>query len=323
MRGAAAVALCGLALGLWSRSAGAQSAEAEELFHQGRKALEAGDFAVACAKLDASERLERAVGTLMSLSACEEAMGHLAGARQHMQEAADWAFAKNDPLHRGPVAREKFNALDRRVPRLTLTLLPGAPASSRASRDDVDLGTAGFGAPLPVDPGRHTIIVTAPGHRPAAFEADLREGEAKTLTVAPGAAVRGASSEGPAGSGEGATTVRRHQRAAGLAIGALGIVGAGLGAGLGAAAGAKWSDAKRACVPGACGASSEAQADRNRAEAWATASTAWFVASGAALATGLVLVLTSHRSAESSTLARLSPLVGSREGGLVLSGSFR
>ncbi|NOU28880.1 MAG: hypothetical protein HOO96_13330, partial [Polyangiaceae bacterium] len=49
--------------------------DAETLFREGRKALEAGDYAVACAKFAESQRIEPAPGTLLNLAGCEERSG--------------------------------------------------------------------------------------------------------------------------------------------------------------------------------------------------------------------------------------------------------
>ena len=87
-----------------SLSAQSGSAEAAELFKQGRAALQTKDYATACPKFVASLRLERAVGTLISLADCEQATGRLASARQHWQEAADFADALHDSLNRGAYA---------------------------------------------------------------------------------------------------------------------------------------------------------------------------------------------------------------------------
>jgi len=321
---------CLLAVALSAGQAAAQSAEAEELFKQGRQALEAGDPATACTKLAASERLEKAVGTLISLASCEEALGRLAGARQHLQEAADWADAKNDPLHRGPIARARFAALDKRVPRLTLKLAPGAPPQTRVARDDVDLGSAGFDAALPVDPGHHTLVISAAGHEPATLDVDLAEGDLRTLTVSPGktasVAVPLATTpvDGPPPLVVGPRGGWSTQRTAGLLVGAIGLAGVGLGAYLGLTASSKWSDARSACTPGACGPGSTAQNDKGDAQTAATASTITFLAGGAAVVGGAILFLTGHARAEVTAARKLDlmPFASAGGGGIVLRATF-
>src|SRR4051812_35345515 len=58
----------------------AQSAEAEVLFRDGRTLIRRGKLAQGCDKLDASERLESSVGTLLNLGDCREKLGKFASA---------------------------------------------------------------------------------------------------------------------------------------------------------------------------------------------------------------------------------------------------
>lgn len=294
------------------------SAEAEELFKQGRAALEAKDYVTACKKLAESNRLERAVGTLISLATCNEAQGKLASARANWQEAADFADATNDRLQRGPGARQKFEELDKRVPRLTIVRSAKAPASTSAKRDDVVLGAGSFDTPLPIDPGKHVIVASADGFAPRSFEVTLAEGEKKTLEIEPGAAVappnptQDRKPDQPAAENDGSS-----MRIAGYVVGGVGVVGLAVGTIFGLRASSKWDDAQKACVPGKCGAGSDAQNDKDAAATSGNVSTVTFLLGGAALATGIVLVVLAP-SSRSSTSARVAP----SPGGLSLVGSF-
>ena len=298
---------------------GSGSAEAEELFKEGRAALDARDYPMACTKLGESNRLERAVGTLISLAQCEEAQNKLASARQHWQEAADFADALQDRLQRGTAARQKFAELDKRVPRLTVTRAPSAPASITVRRDDVTLMPASFGSALPVDPGAHVIVVSAEGHEPKQFEIALAEGESKSIAVEPGAEipVRPPPPEtdaGPLKEGDGGSL-----RIAAYAMGGVGVVGLGLGTIFGLRAKSKWSDAQDGCKPGACGASSAAQANKDSATTSGNVSTVAFIVGGAALATGVVLFVVSRSPKTASTVG---VQVGPTLGGVSAAGAF-
>jgi hypothetical protein len=160
--------------------------DAEELFKQGRAALEAGDYRVACDKLEASLHIERAVGTLMSLAKCEEAVNKIASAREHWQEAGDLADASYDRLKRGPACREKFAELDPRVPRLTINVV-NPPPGTIVKRDGVPLVAAALNTAMPVELGAHKVEVEAPGFEPRSYDVDLLERQAKTLEVRAGA----------------------------------------------------------------------------------------------------------------------------------------
>jgi hypothetical protein len=325
-----AVALAVILVG-GPRHAFAQSAEAQALFDQGRRALAARQYAAACDKFEASEHIERAVGTLLSLAECEEALGRLAGARLHLQEAATLADAVQDPAKRGPVARARFADIDKRVPRLTLVLSPDAPKETRALRDQVDLGEGAFGTPLPVDPGRHTVTVSAAGRQDTSYEVELKEGEQRTLEVAPGVLLGNAPLPAPPTSPAPAAfhpSAREPARATdapqppsssssarrtwGYVVGGVGVAGLGVGTWLGVAALSTWSQAKKDCGAG-CASGTHARQEESTAHTQATGSTISLVAGGAALAAGAYLILTTRSSSLPATGWRLAPWVG--EGG--------
>jgi hypothetical protein len=288
------------------------SAEAEELFKQGRAALEAKDYAAACSRLAESNRLERAVGTLISLAQCEEAQNKLAAARQHWQEAADFADALHDRLNRGPAARQKFTELDKRVPRLTVKRTPNAPPGTTVKRDEVELTFGSFGSALPVDSGKHVLVVSALQHESRSFEITLAEGESKEVEVEPGAETSEPLPTPLASVGRD-TRNGSMLRVAGYVVGGAGIVGIGLGAVFGLQAASKWSSAQDGCKPGACGAGSQARGDQDTASRSGTISTITFVIGGAALATGIALVLlapSSSTSAPTAATVRLTPGLG-------------
>jgi hypothetical protein len=186
-RTAVALGLLVLVVARVGRADGDVTAQAEELFQEGRRAFEAHDYATATEKLAASLKLEPAVGTTISLAECDEATGHLAGARQRWQEAAELADAKHDPLRRGAFAWQRFSAIDARLPRLLLRPKAGAPSDTVYRRDDQPKASAAFDVELPVDPGVHLITVTAAGYEARSYRIDLVERERRVLEVEPGA----------------------------------------------------------------------------------------------------------------------------------------
>lgn len=162
------------------------AATAEAMFLDGRHAMEAGDYAHACPKFAESQRLDPAAGTLMNLAACEEKLAKLASAWQHWKEAIDALPPKDDRI---AFAHSRVVDLERRLSWLTVNLAPGTDASARVLRDDVELGRASQGVPLPVDAGEHTVTVLVPGRAPDRLTVSLLEAEAKTIEVREGAAV--------------------------------------------------------------------------------------------------------------------------------------
>ena len=273
----------------------------------------------------------------MSLATCEEALVRLAAARVHWQEAADWAEATHDPLSRAPFARRRFEALDPRVPRLTLRLAAGAPQDSSVKRDGVDLKTIAFDVALPVDPGEHTVVVTAAGRSEAKLEVTLGEGEQKILEVAPGppfaaagappinGTARAASETRGAGAADASSSsAGKGQNTLAMVAGGVGVLSLGTGVVTGLVASSKWSAARSDCKPGACDAGSRAQGERSDAVTTAAISTISFAAGGALLAAGIALWLTSpsHAAHHHAASMRVVPTVGTNGGGVACFGGF-
>ncbi len=313
---------------LLAQSAKSGSAEAEELFKQGRAALEARDYATACARFSSSLAIERAVGTLISLAQCEEASGRLASARQHWQEAADLADATNDRLNRGPVARKKVAELDPKVPRLVVRLAAGAPEGTTVQRDDVDLGSKVFGVALPVDPGPHVLTVVAPGRASRKYSITAAVGE-NVVEVEPGtpdaapvspAPVAPAQPLAPAATASSPPSASHGgvRPLAWVALG-LGVVGVGVGSYFGVDAMSKWSDAKNSCGTG-CPDGSRARNERSDALSGATVSTVSFVVGGVGLAAAAWLLL-APQAPETARL-RIEPSIGYGSAGLQARGAF-
>jgi hypothetical protein len=156
-------------------------AAAQWLFRDGRALMKKGDFPAACAKLEESQRLDPAVGTLMNLAECEERIGRRASAWQRWGAALE-QLPRDD--RRRALATRRIAALEKTVARLTIVVAPGAPPGLQIRRDGVLVGAGSLGSPLPIDPGRHVITVVAPGGQPPRdLEVDIDEGEQCTLKV--------------------------------------------------------------------------------------------------------------------------------------------
>lgn len=281
---------------------------AEALFRQGRDALARGDWSAACPKFAESQRLDPAVGTLMNVADCDEHEGHLARAWEEWQEAIDQLRHSGDD--RVTIALARREALDARVPRLTLRLAEGA--SAEVTRDGVTLGRASLGVALPVDPGAHTIVVSAPGRETVTRVATLREGESVELTLAPGPAT---TAPPPAPSPPSRMST---PRAIGYGAIAAGAVALGV-----AVVSALVVVHEKSVVDASCGpdnACSPAGLDAARAgKTWVTINTVSSVIALAAGGVGVTLLLATPSSSRKTSVAPVAPPTV----GLVLTGSFR
>ncbi|HVY31252.1 MAG TPA: hypothetical protein VHB79_32065 [Polyangiaceae bacterium] len=144
-----------------SRAALAQNpAAAEALFEQARAAMAAGDYDIACARLRDSDKLDPAVGTRFNLADCEERRGHVATAWSLFRGVLSELSQDDD---RKPIAEERAKALEPRMPFLTLVRRPETPSDARVRIDGVELGEGSLGVPLPMDPGKHELVLLSGG----------------------------------------------------------------------------------------------------------------------------------------------------------------
>lgn len=207
-------------------------AGAEALFREGRALSDAGDIAGACAKFRESDRLDPALGTTFNIADCEERLGRLARAWTLFDEVSQRLPAADK---RRAVAQKRAAALEPRLPKLSIRLAAGAPEGTRVVRDGVELGSASHGSALPVDPGEHVVVVSAPGRAERKFELIVSEREIRALEVAPGEPLASASSARPASPTQhDGAPAKREPPVLGYVLGGVGIAGLLTGAVAGA-----------------------------------------------------------------------------------------
>lgn len=279
--------------GAWAQTH--DSAAAEALFEEARGLAEAGRFAEACPKFAESQRLDPGVGTLLYLGACYERQGKTASAWAAFREARDGAVVQNR-ADRVKIASERIAALEPRLPRLRIDVPPAAAVPGLVVlRDEIALGSASWGAFVPIDPGTHVITARAPGRGDWQTTLSANEGAPLEITVPvltadPRAASGGAASEERSSS---------HDDGSARRVGAgivWGLGGASLvaGATFGAVAASQWSDAKEHCR----GESAPLQCDQTGLDAIdasksaGLASTLFFTVGAAAAVGGAVLWFT-------------------------------
>lgn len=157
----------GLALhGASVRAQGAgQSATAEALFQEARAKLQAGQTQQACPLLEASQRVDPAIGTQLLLAHCYEQLGKTASAWALFREVESLA---GDRADRRDLARVRADDLEQRLSKLVVSVDPALPDgverdALRVERDEAPLPTASLELPVPVDPGEHRIRVSGAG----------------------------------------------------------------------------------------------------------------------------------------------------------------
>jgi hypothetical protein len=286
-------------------------AAAAALFQEGREATKEGNYAVACAKFNDSYRLDPAVGTLLNLADCNEHLGKLASAWQLFSQAVE-KLPPDDS--RKAAAAARVAALAPRLPRLAITLAPGAPEGTRVTRDGVELGGGSLGSALPLDPGEHVVVVTAPDRSERRFTVTVTEGLPESLRVEPGApaaktapapASTATRPEAPPPGGGGMSTMQ----VAGIVVGGAGVVGLGVAVVTGLILPGKQStvddhcDANKLC-------DAEGYDAAQSGETLSAVNTAAWIAGGIATGVGVTLFFLGNDGDKPSTALAVSPLRG-------------
>lgn len=321
-------------------------AAALALFDEGRKLLAEKKFAEACPKLEASMRLDPGIGTLFNLSDCYEQIGRIASAWSGFRDVAAQARATSQDV-REKLARERAAALESKLSRVRI-VVPAELASSALTitRDGVPLPSSLVGTPIPMDPGTHTLRITAEGKEPWETKITLRP-DGKTVdvqvpalapaapgaTTAPTATAPASTTSEPAGSPSGAPTAsgaptttasgapsgapdstspRPWQKPVGIVAAVAGVLGVGAGIAVGFVANdtnIKSNDGD--CTEGTNFCRTQAGVDlRTQAVLEANISTGLVVAGAVIGAAGIVLWIT----APSAPAAAAGPAKGAATG---------
>jgi hypothetical protein len=169
-------------------------ARADALFREGRQAATAGDYARACEKFAASQRLDPSTGTLLNLGNCEERQDHLSSARNYYRTALG-QLGGSDP--RVAPAGHRLMLLEARMPRLTITLPSPSPPGLTVRCDGTPVPAGDFGVAGPIDPGEHEVLVSAPGYMDRREVVVLAEKQTREVVATPGAPEQTAAAEAP------------------------------------------------------------------------------------------------------------------------------
>ncbi|XYH98827.1 hypothetical protein ACMHYB_03430 [Sorangium sp. So ce1128] len=326
-----------------AQDAGGDPTLAQTLFEEGRRLMEAKQYAEACPKLAESQRLRRGTGTLLNLALCNEALGRTATAWGQFKEAL-FASKKEGNAAREAFAQEHISALEPRLSKIQLNAETTPGLLIRV--DGHDIPAAALGTPIPIDPGSHEVEATASGY--AVWSTTVQVGEnadLKTIAIpklqpAPAAGgtagPQGPASGGGAVSGGGGAGGGGGLRTAGFVIGGAGAAVLGVGAVFGILAAGQASDAEddpTLCPDKRC--SPRGRKEIDAAETKALVSTIGIGVGVAALGAGAILVLTSgpsnteaaraaaaRRGSPGRVQARVVPLIGADGGGVGVLGRF-
>ena len=309
---------------------------AETLFRDAQRAMKAGNYAEACPKFAESHRLDPAVGTLMNLAACHEAAGQLASAWAEFTDAAAWA-KREGRADRLKVLEERLKQIEPRLSTATV-VVAATTAELSVELDGSLIGRPAWNTPMPINPGRHKLRVSAPGFKEYTTEFDVgREKDAKRVEVpalepapaaptpaAPTAANDGQAPAQPAPSATAASkpsSASRTKRVAAYVTAGTGLALVGVGGFFGVRALSKMSESDDECPGDRC---TRTGADRSvQANSAANVANVCVGVGLAAIGVGAYLYFTSG-SSKSEQAARLliAPTAGPGGGGLLLRGEL-
>jgi serine/threonine-protein kinase len=316
----------------------AEKASAEFLFDEGLTLMKKGQFKDACPKLENSQRIEPAVGTLLYLAECYERIGRVSSAWVTFREAASLARASAQP-QRASIAQARADRAKSEIAILTIEIPPEVRsiAGLAVRCGPVSVNVALESVDVPLDPGEVTLEATAPGYLTFSRQVHIEtKGRSRivisaleplpsraTEVASPSRHVSPAIEMGTVSTGIHATAPPPTRSSPGfhrpipvtsIALGGLGLVGLGIGTYFGLSAISKASDARTICPNGTC-TEQRGETLMNDARSAARLSNVTIGLGATALAAGLVLYLIRPEHASAQT-ASLGPMAGQNHIGI-------
>jgi hypothetical protein len=315
----AAVCSAGVARAQGEGSSSPDEARRTALYKEGFDAATAGRWAEARDRFAAALAIRSSPKVLFSLAQAEEQLGQLAAAGRDYARALDGAKAAAE-TDVAAAAQNAKAALEPRVPTVRV-VAQGAPGAT-AKLDDQPVAV---GTPVPVDPGTHRLVVSAPGMRDAQATVAISERQRLDVPVrleAAGADATPTTVSLPPASDAAPAPSAFPWRTVGLVAAGAGVVTLGVGSYFGVEAKSKndQSNSNGGCNGNDCSAAA-AQIRRDAISAGNT-STVLFVVGGVLAAGGIVLWLVAP-SSEGSTGVSVTPVALGAGGGLVLGGGWQ
>ena len=301
----------------------AEKETARSLMIEGRARRDRKDVKGSLESFQAADAIMHVPTTGFEVARAQVALGQLVEARDTLRRVLRIAAKSDDPR---PFAEARASAqqlddeLAERIPSLHV-VVSGAPegASASAQIDAMNVPAEAMSVPIRLNPGHHTITVTA-GGATGHGEVVLDERATKTVTIelpasAPADPAATPIAESPA------TDAHPHTMRTLAYVGfGVAIAGAAAGTITGLMSLSKTSSVKQSCDGNACPGS--VQSDLDTAKSTATVSTIAFVVAGAGLGVGLTALIIGDGDGASKETGRahVTPWIGAGSAGL--RGSF-
>jgi hypothetical protein len=299
-------------------------AAARALFDQGRALAEAKKHAQACPKFEESQRLDPGTGTLFHLADCYEKTGKTASAWSMFLRVASQSAAQKRP-EREAAARARADALKPALSNLVIRVVgnPDLPGLE-IKRDGTLVGKPMWGSGVPVDPGKHAVTASAPGHATWSGSIDVpsQPGNTELAVPALSKSAEPAAAQAETPGAPNPTSAGSGRRLAGLVVGGAGVVALGVGTVLALGAKSKFNDTASLCNGNLC--TEEGASMRHDAVRSGNIATIVGAVGIAAMATGAVLYLTapSAQPASAAGQGRFRTVLAVGPGSVALGGTW-
>jgi hypothetical protein len=309
---AALVALAGDARAQAAPTGMSNEMRAEYLFRSGEKKFDSGKYVEACADFKESLRLGPKLGTLLNLALCHETVHKPATAWSEFHHGAAWA-AQNGQKDRHDFAMQHALALETKLPRVLLQL-PSDRALESVDVDGEPLPDSRWYLPIFLDPGEHSVTISAPGKQRSAVKFRVSDSPTEQLVNVPSLSDEVAGpAPAPPPPPAGPPDPDRVRRLTGIALAAVGGAGLAIGLTFGLLAVEKRDEIGARCSGNVCSAEgAELYRDAQSRATVATVSTIIGVGAGAV---GGYLFFTS-RPARPAARVGVVPRAGGAELGL-------
>ncbi len=312
------VAVSGIAGGRVARADDA--ADAQALFDQGIKDLQANKLEVACKELAASLTKHEDSGTKGALATCYSMQNKVASAWQLWKDLADTAPSGDMKAD----AIKQATALEPRLPHYVLKVqgVPGLVVTVGKS----EVKDFSVSVPLPIDPGGVLVTAKAPGYHDWQTTVTAAEGQQVEIVVPAFIPLPNSKAEQDARTAKELEASRHSHHVIALGVGGGGAAALIVGSIFGSVASSDFSKVKSDCggMLNACpaGQLAAAKSEFNSANTAATVSTAMFIIGGVAVAAAAYFWFTAPHAEQAPVALRVMPTVDEHGGGLVLSGGF-
>jgi hypothetical protein len=236
----------------------APTADPAKLFGDAQARFDTGDHRGALPLFRRAYDTTKSPNARIYVARCLRELGQLAEAYDEMhatvREATEQAEQDSKYVPTRDAAAAELALLEPRIGKLIIALRDQIDGTT-VQLDGQPVAPARLGVPMTLAPGLQTVVVEAPGRQRARHEIDLKGGQTRSLTVAPG---KSTSAPAPA---DGAAVLPEQDaveptggavRIMGFVVGGLGLAAMGVMIGANVAADAEFATLEEECGTERC-----------------------------------------------------------------------